>query len=185
LIKNDNEFGKVSTRPEPKLIDFSSVETTYIMISTILDDFKLMNLADYSGKVLIDVQGYTRDGNDFGKKKLWQPDPDIFANIFCLKGTEQELENVSKEYIKKQKQKILLITKGVRGCEAFVFGERYMIKPEQVVQTENTIGAGDTFFAYFVVQFIKTEDARASLKYATRKTSEFLLEQNNHHHNGS
>lgn len=44
---------------------------------------------------------------------------------------------------------------------------------------QNTIGAGDTLFANFVVQFLKTDNAPGSIKYAVDKTSEFLYSKDN------
>lgn len=180
LITRKGEFGRVSKRPAQKEIQFSQIKTPILLISSVLDEFDLINLSTFKGRIFLDVQGYVRDGNDFGKKKFWKPSGEAFANIFCLKGTEEELQNMPKPYIEAQKQKILLITKGKLGCEVFAFGKRYRIKPSKVVANKNTIGAGDTFFAYFVSRFTKTAKVIDSVKYAMIKTVAFLSAQNNH-----
>ena len=183
LMTKNGEFGKVTKIPKQKVIRFSQIKTSFLLISSVLNEFDLAELPNYRGKVFFDIQGYVRNGNDFGKKKLWKPNENIFANIFCLKGTKEELQNIPKQYLETQKQKVLLITKGKLGCEIFAFGKRYNIKPSKVVASKNTIGAGDTFFAYFVSRFAKTAKVLDSAKYAIKKTSLFLSAQNNHHHN--
>ncbi|MBI3334951.1 MAG: hypothetical protein HY001_00425 [Candidatus Portnoybacteria bacterium] len=183
LITKDGEFGKVPKRPTQKGVRFSQIKTPFLLISSVLNEFNLANLPTFKGKIFFDVQGYVRNGNDFGRKKLWKPSKEILANIFCLKGTKEELQNIPKQYIEAQKQKILLITKGKLGCEIFAFAKRYIVKPSKVIASKNTIGAGDTFFAYFVSCFAKTANVLDSAKYAVKRTSAFLSAQNNHHHN--
>ena len=145
-----------------------------MLISSVLDEFNLDNLQNYQGKVFLDIQGYGRDRNDFGQKKLWEPNDNIFANIFCLKGTKEELKNIPSKYIQKQKKKILIITNGEYGSEIFSFGKHYLIKPLSIIVCKNTIGAGDTFMANFVIRFLRTTNVLDSAKYATSKTSIFL-----------
>ena len=183
LMTKNREFGKVPKIPKQKVIRFSQIKTSFLLISSVLNELDLAKHPNYRGKVFFDIQGYVRNGNDFGKKKLWKPNEKIFANIFCLKGTKEEVQNIPRQYVEAQKQKVLLITKGKLGCEIFAFGKRYNIKPSKVVASKNTIGAGDTFFAYFVSRFAKTAKILDSAKYAVKKTSLFLSKQNNHHHN--
>lgn len=183
LMTRNGEFGKVPKSPAPKKIQFAKIKTPFLLISSVLNEFDLANLSAFNGKVFLDIQGYVRNGNDFGKKKLWSLNREVFENIFCLKGTMEELQNLPAQYVQAQKQKVLLITKGKRGCEIFVFGKRYILKPTKVVITENTIGAGDTFFACFVSRFVKTENVFDSVRYAVKRTSAFLSAQNVHHHN--
>lgn len=183
LVKKNEEFGKVPNKPKPSTVKFSAIKTPCLVVSTILDEFDLKNLSDFKGKVFLDIQGYVRDGNNFGKKKKWCLGQETRESIFCLKGTKRELRNVSANFLKQQKKKVLLVTNGKRGCEVFVFGKRYMVRPKRVVRSNNTIGAGDTFFANFISQFVQNKKALASVKYAVDKTSEFLSLQNIHHHN--
>ena len=68
----------------------------------------------------------------------------------------------------------MVITKGSLGCEIFINGKRYKIKPRKHLNVLNTIGAGDTFFAYLVSRYLKTKDFLKSVEYAVDRTSEFL-----------
>jgi hypothetical protein len=174
LITKNGEFGKVSKILKPKTIHFSQIKTPFLIISSVLNEFNLLELSNYQGRVFLDIQGYVRDGNSFGKKKLWKPKEGTFNNIFCLKGTREEWQNIPAQYFEIQKQKILIITDGKEGCEVFAFGKRYLVRPPKILALKNTIGAGDTFFAYFVSCLIKTESPLYSAKYATKKTSTFL-----------
>jgi len=183
LVTEKGEFGKISRKLKSKRVSFSKIKTSFLIISSLLDEYDLAKLPTFKGKVFLDIQGYVRNGKDFGKKKIWKPDKEIFANIFCLKGTKEEMQNLPTQYIQQQKQKLLLITNGKHGCEVFAFGKRFVIKPSKVVKSKDTIGAGDTFFAYFISRFAKTENTLGSARYAINKTSQFLSAQNDHRHN--
>lgn len=174
LLTNNGEFGKVPKNPRPRNVTFSKITTPYLIISTVLDEFDLNNLSTYRGQVFMDIQGYVRNGDDFGKKKLWQSSDETNAKIFCLKGTAEEVQYLPKKVKQTQKKKVLIITKGRRGCEVFALGKRYIVIPPQVVTGVDTIGAGDTFFAYFILCYINTTNARESAKYAVQKTMAFL-----------
>lgn len=181
LLTKKGEFGRVLNNPVPKKVNFSKIRVPYLIISSVLNEFDLSELPKYQGKVFLDIQGYVRNGNDFGKKSLWRPQQEIFNKIFCLKGTQEELAYLPARYIQTQKQKILLITKGVRGCEAFIFGKRFLIKPTKKITAQNTIGAGDSFLAYFVANLIIIKNVFTGVKYATKKTAEFLITSKQHH----
>ncbi|MBI2645300.1 bifunctional hydroxymethylpyrimidine kinase/phosphomethylpyrimidine kinase [Candidatus Uhrbacteria bacterium] len=178
LVTKREEFGRVPKNSIPKKIKFSQIVTPFLLISSVLDEFNLENLYGFKGKIFFDIQGYVRDGDDFGKKKTWKPSKEVFGNIFCLKGTKEELQNIPKKQREAQKKKILLITKGERGSEIFVFGKRYIVKPSKVIRSKNTVGAGDTFFSYVTAHFIKTKKVLDSIQYATEKTTLFLILKN-------
>ncbi len=177
MVEKNGEFGRVKIKPETKHVDFSKIKSDYLIISTILEEFNLNGIAKFHGQVFLDIQGYIRDGNNLGGKKMFCCNKEISSSIFCLKGTEEEINYLGKDFIKiKKKKKILIITKGNKGCEAFIFGKRYIVKPKKILNTINTIGAGDTFFAYFMSHLYKNNDPVKSLNYATEKTSKFLEE---------
>jgi len=176
LLNDKGEFGKVPERAEPVKVDFKKIETDYLVISTLLDDFSLDGLEKYQGRVFVDLQGFVRDGTDFGKKKKWEPAPEIQNKIFCLKGTDEELSYLKPEFVENQKKKILLRTLGKNGAEIYYFGAKFVTRPAQIIEPKNTIGAGDTYFAYFILKFAETGDVKVSAEYASDKVSEFLIE---------
>lgn len=177
LINSEGEFGRIKMQISPVKVNFKSINTPYMVISTILDDFSLANLNDYKGKVFFDVQGYVREGDNFGQKKVWNPSEKISKSIYSLKGTEEELSYVNSEFIEKQKRKVLISTKGKLGCDIFIAGEKYQLKPHQIVETKDAIGAGDTFFGNFISNFIQTNDLILSVTNSIPATSKFLQEK--------
>ena len=176
LLTDKGEFGRVPNVTPAMRVGFSEFKTPYIVISTILDEFNLSNISDFKGKAFLDIQGYIRDGKNFGKKKELK-DIEILDSAFCLKGTQEELRYIPAHFLEDKKIPLVLITRGERGCEVFYQSVRYEVRPEDILKPEHTIGAGDTFFGYFISQFIKREDPLASAQYATKKTSLFLSSQ--------
>lgn len=173
-LKKEGEVGRVKTRPKFKKVNFGKIKSEFLVISTILKEFNLHGISKFKGKVFLDIQGYVREAGNFGSKKIFHLNSDVTSLIFCLKGTDEEISYLQKDFIKTQKKKILIITKGSQGCQAFIFGKKYVIKPKKVLKTKNTIGAGDTFFAYFIAKLFKNNDPLKSLRYATEETSKFL-----------
>lgn len=173
ILKDGNEFGKIE--PYPALdIDYANIDTPYIFISPILSEFSLRNVNKYKGRIFLDAQGFTRNAGEFGKKKNWNTKKEVEDSIFCLKVADYELPYLKKSFIKKQKQRILLLTQGVKGCAVYAFGESFFVKPKKIMKTSETLGAGDTFFAYFISQYIITKNTYKSVSYAVDKTSNFL-----------
>lgn len=68
-----------------------------------------------------------------------------------------------------------MVTKGENGSEVFHQGIQFSFAPRIIVHPLDTIGAGDTHFAYFVITFLKTGDVCKSGAVATEETSVFLM----------
>ncbi len=105
----------------------------------------------------------------------WKVPEKTAESIFCLKATEKETKYLPKSFINSQKQKVLLITKGKSGCEIYGFGKKKSIKPSMIVKSPDTIGAGDYFFANFLINFIKTQNPFISAESAVENIIKFLL----------
>lgn len=174
LITDEGEFGKIPNPPKPLTVNFSIIEATAIIISTLLDEIDLKDISSYKGQVFLDAQGYVRDGSNFGKPKKWRPDNEILQSVTCLKATDNELKNINTEFVNILKSKMLLVTHGALGSTLYCEGKEYTVNPKKVVSVDNTIGAGDTLFAYFVTQIVAGKKPIDSLKFATKKTSTFL-----------
>ena len=91
-----------------------------------------------------------------------------------MKGTSEEMTYVPESQLKKQKGKMLVVTKGKEGVEAYYKGKNYEFRPRHVIRSKYAIGAGDTFFAHFIAYLCKDNDFVEGLRYATEKTSIFL-----------
>lgn len=118
-------------------------------------------------------RGYVRNLNIFGKKKFLN---DSFLDqIFCLKGTKEELKYIPQDIIKRQKKKCLIITEGENGSAIYYKDKKFIFKPSKIIKTNVTIGAGDTFFANFVLNFIETGgNVTIAGRIATAETLKFL-----------
>jgi hypothetical protein len=175
LVRKDDEFGKIN---EPKKKNkLPRLDTESAIVSTLLDEWNLSNASTYGGKLFVDIQGYVRDGSAFGKKKAWNDVRNIAPHIFCLKGNEVEIGMLPKEVVDDQKKnRMLIITKGKNGVEIFYKSKHTVsiLKPSEIQNPKNTIGAGDTFFANFVYEFMLTNDVKKSADFALKKTSQFL-----------
>lgn len=173
IRKGGDEFGRVRGEPEPIKIDFEKITEPYLIISTLYDEMLFDSVAEYQGKIILDVQGYVRARGAHGAKKMWSAPAALREKLWLVKTNELELKYLEEEFIAEQKNKILLVTHGSAGCELFVAGERYEIKPTQI-NAVHTVGAGDTLLGYFCAQLIKEIQPASALEFAVRKTEDFL-----------
>jgi len=169
LLKNQ-EVGKVKQKIKARGIILKNNDP--VLISTIGKEWVLGNNVPENTKVFLDIQGYVRDLKHFGQKTFFNSP--FLENVFCLKGTAEEINYLPKEVIKNQKSRCLIITKGSSGLVIYDRRKRFLLRPKQKIQCKNTLGAGDTLFAYFVNQFLKTNDVFKSAQCAVKKTFEFL-----------
>lgn len=172
LLVGGNELGRINQDVVPRKIPRISLPN--VVISTLLKEWDPFSVESRKARVFIDVQGYVRDGTDFGKKKRWEELGDARREFFCIKGTQHELEFIPRSVLESQKERLLISTKGKEGVDVYYLGKFYRFKPSRVVSSAHTIGAGDTFFANFIASFIVTEDLELSLKKAMERTASFL-----------
>ena len=138
----------------------------FVLISTLLDEFNLKASGKFN---CVDLQGYVREGSDFGKKKIF--DSEELEKFDIIKATKEEIKYIPKQIV--TKLKILLLTDGENGFEIMKCGKK-QIFPINKVETEDTIGAGDTFFAGFCIEYYKTRDIIKSAESAKDITKTFL-----------
>ena len=124
--------------------------------------------------MFVDIQGYVRNGNDFGKKQVWNEVREIAPNIFCLKGTKEEVNYVPQDVLEYQKNRLLIVTDGSNGLEIFYKGGGFSVPAEKISKPKDTIGAGDTFFGFFVSSMYKGYDPEEAAREASKKTANFL-----------
>jgi len=176
LVTKTGEFGKVPIRPkvaQPKPGEL----TDWTIISTVLDEWDLFSAENLPAHLFLDLQGYVRDGDDFGKKKYWKQIGKLGDKIFCIKSTREEMAYIPDGVLKDQKNRLLVITDGSKGTEIFSQGIRYRIPTKAIKKLKNTIGAGDTFLAYFVASLYKGLGVEQAGEYARDRTHAFLLKK--------
>jgi phosphoribosylformimino-5-aminoimidazole carboxamide ribotide isomerase len=144
-------------------------EPDLLLVSTLLDEYSLKA----SGKMsCVDLQGYVRDGSDFGKKRKY--DSPELERFTIVKATQEELDNIPAE--RAARLNILLVTDGARGFEIKHDGVTKKYAVERVTP-KDTIGAGDTFFSAFCMSYYLTRDIDASASFARDVTTKMLLEK--------
>lgn len=144
-------------------------DTDIVLISTLLDEFKLKAVGKFC---CVDLQGYVRDGSDFGKKKCF--DSKELETFDVVKVTKRELTYISKSRTKKIK--LLLVTNGAKGFEVITRDKKYRFNVDEV-KSINTVGAGDTFFTAFCIKYYQTRDIIQSAEFAKEITTNFLKEK--------
>jgi len=174
MVTKNGEFGKIRFAPKSIDIPWSSITSPMVYISTILNEFLLNSINLYKGKVFLDIQGYVRDGNTYGAKKILGYSLKALQNIYCMKGTKEEFSYIPKNILQMQKKKILLITNGSKGSVIYVNSRIYRITTSTILKPIDTIGAGDTLFALFIAGMSKNWSPQKALSYATDKTVHFL-----------
>lgn len=173
LMTNEGEFGRVPQKPLIKSIP-ENIDSKCVLVSTILNEWSIDTLSKFNGKLFIDIQGFVRDGNDFGRKNYWNDVRNFPRDIYCLKGTREEVGYLPKEIFEKQKKSLLVITDGSKGLEFYENGESYKVPAKEINKPKDTIGAGDTFFSYFTASLFKGSEALVAAREASIKTANFL-----------
>ncbi|MDP3997781.1 MAG: PfkB family carbohydrate kinase [bacterium] len=176
-ITKDGEFGRITYEPPVLSVNFAAIKNRALIISSVLNEISLTGLSEYRGLVFIDIQGYVREGITHGKKHQWNITSDTINAISCLKATAEEIEYLPPEAVDTLKQKMLIVTNGDKGSVLFAKGKKYISAPDTKIEFNHSIGAGDTFFAYYIINYLRQKPAEECLRFATTKTTEFLDNQ--------
>lgn len=171
-VHDDGEYGRI---PDPltyrKLGEVSV--SRYCLVSTLLDEWEIDTVP--SDRLMVDIQGYVRDGSAFGRKQAWPLSEAMTKQIFCLKGTEEEIGYIPEDLLEDQKaSRMLVVTHGEQGAVVHFEGREYTIPAQQVDELPDTVGAGDTFFAYYAAALSGGDAPEEAGNYAARKTADFL-----------
>jgi hypothetical protein len=166
-MKDMKEIGRIINVDEIQDVKYNDYEL--ILVSTLLDEFKIKACGKFS---CLDIQGYVRDGNEFGKKKFF--DSPELEKFKIVKGTVQELSYIPSERL--ERVPIIVATMGEQGF-SIRCGSRTEYFTVKKVNAPNNIGAGDTFFAAFCAKYYQSKDIRKSADFAQRFVTDFLKEK--------
>ncbi|HLZ15310.1 MAG TPA: PfkB family carbohydrate kinase [Candidatus Saccharimonadales bacterium] len=176
LVTPTGEYGRVAVPPTEYFAQTDAL-TEWTIVSTILDEWNLTDLQVLPARLFIDIQGYVRKPGDFGQKQFWGGLPKLADQIFCLKGTAEEIKCLPRPVIEDQKTRLLIVTYGDEGADIFYEGRRSRIKANKIAGLDNTIGAGDTFLAYTAASMYRGSPPEAAATYAAQKTAQFLQQK--------
>lgn len=166
---SDWETGKVISKRSNRLQH--QIDCENIIISTIMDEFKLSDVRHVKAKRLfIDLQWFCRiyktirDTRYFDQKELF------------VHATKKEYSNISKSFLEKLKRHHTLLVTDSRN-DAFIYHkwQKKREKVEAINSLKDTVWAWDTFFANFICQYLQTWDVFLSTKRAIQQTHIFLL----------
>ncbi|MBS3118251.1 hypothetical protein J4417_01050 [Candidatus Woesearchaeota archaeon] len=155
-----------------------------LFLSPLFDEVQ-PSMFEKKSVLALDLQGFMRDKNKKFLKESWKKKPEnldgLLKHIDILKLNEVESDIIFpglsvEEKLKRFVEigpKIVIITLGGKGAAIISENKIFKFTPRKTIIT-NTVGAGDTFFASFLVTFNKTKDVTESMRFALDYTSDFL-----------
>lgn len=177
LINKKGEFGTIPTNPiivKAKEDKFSS----WVIISTLLNEWDISNLVKNPQlKLFVDLQGYVRNGKNLGRKHLWEELVFFHNSIYCIKGTKEEICYIPPKILESQKSRMLLVTKGPNDLDLYYKNHHYSIPVKSIRKPKDTIGAGDSFFGYYVGHLFLGKGPKEAAVEAVKATTNFLKEK--------
>lgn len=172
-IINGAEKGVLASKLKERKIN-NIKGSDIILISTVDREWILPGNFPEKARIFLDVQGYVRSARK--NPEIYKSD--FWNNIFCLKTNDREIKELPKNIVRNQKNKCLIITKGSKGATIYFKNKKYIFTTKKI-KLNDTIGAGDTFFTGFIVEFIKSRgNITKSGKFATEEAENFLLAKN-------
>ena len=155
LRVDDNDFANPITGTELESIDFDKYDA--IVISDYNKGFltyeDIMYIAERHDKVFLDT-----------KKQIehWCDD------VNFVKVNEKEFQN-NERYLTEDFPNNLIVTLGREG--ALYYNKNIYIKPLNRVEVRDVAGAGDTFLAAFVADYLKNDDICKAIEFANKCAS--------------
>lgn len=146
--------------------------THNVLLSPILSEFNLEQIAQKNCHVFLDAQGYIRaKGEDLTQR--WICTPETVKNVVALKVNQRESGYVPEEILNLFRSRVLLITCGQEGVEVWDSGKRHQIHGHPV-EVVDTLGAGDIFFGSFVAAYLQSSNALSATRLAMQKAEQLL-----------
>lgn len=180
LVTPKDECSKTPAPPQQSFIS-PKILKDYTIVSTILDEWQFSSGLLLPPRMFVDVQGFVREAQKFGDKKAWKVNQVLADQIFCIKGTAEEIKYLPEAVLERQKQRLLIITRGKDGVEMFYKGKRRHFNINEVKGLKHTIGAGDTFMGHFVAKIYKGAPVVDAARYAILDVVAFLKQKQDQH----
>ena len=172
LVTNDNWYSVTKTRYVHKGTNHtffrvdSSQEIKRIKLKDIDFDYKIVVISDYDKGFLLDED----------IEYICSNHPNVFIDSKKILGSwaskskyikiNNHEYNRSKEFITKDLEDKIICTVGEEGCN--FMGKNYPVKKVEVIDVS---GAGDSFMAGLVIEYLKSEDIEKSIRFANECSS--------------
>lgn len=174
-ITEEGEVGRI-IKPG-KIYLPKTIKEPNLLISTIApSNLDLAFLESYQGQVFLDVQGFVRceESQHLGSKKVWNRVGDVLSYLSVVKMDAKEIHFIPLIVLQDLKSKIFIKTKGKKGVDIWQNGQKYSFKVPRIINRDHTIGAGDSFFAAFIHQFVNGQDIEPAIRFALEYAASFL-----------
>lgn len=160
------------------------LDADIVFISTLYGD---IDIPKVKGQLAIDLQGFMRPGEQIlcdHNKKTPAKLAALLRETHILKCNEQEARTIfgnmpiesMLDTFRLLGPKIVLITLGKNGI-AIGFGDTCLHLPIKAVKGIDTVGAGDSFFSFFLISFDRSHEIVESVKKAIEHTTKLLEER--------
>jgi len=170
VVLDDSEKGKIDFVSEIEIDE--KLRNSNVIVSTILDEFDLSKLELFKGICALDLQGYVREKSKFGAKKYFSNFSKYISLIDVLKATEEEILFVDETLLKKIP--VVIITNGSEGGRVLSRGIEIVRYASELIEVLDSVGAGDTFFARFFIEYCYTGNISKSVIVAKKEVEKFL-----------
>lgn len=143
-----------------------------ILISTLKNEFDLSLLSNNQLPVCIDIQGFLRGEN--GEKKQFDCNTIQTKWSVYIKATREEFSYINNDA---ETGFTFIITDGGGDIEVLQWNNHYFV-PIQRKKFQDTIGAGDTFFAAFCSYLLESDSTKTAIQRASLFVHWFLVQKN-------
>ncbi|MFA5249401.1 MAG: PfkB family carbohydrate kinase [Candidatus Paceibacterota bacterium] len=158
---NEKAAGALSSK-DKKILKGNSI----IQFAPIADEVKKDILEAVEGEIVgATLQGWLRGREDDGKVFFnhWKEYKEFLPLLDIAIASEEDVRcdyEMIKEYSKYAK--LLVITRGGKGCSVIEKGGSKEYSPKKVIQGKDYTGAGDAFAAGYLMEYYRTRDPYAS-----------------------
>lgn len=160
--------------PLPRIHVPPCLRARAIILSPIMREINIHAIPHFEGTAVADLQGFVRHpGVRSGRPDRNVDLTPLLRRVDVVKATAGELDALSTSSRAMLRDKVLLLTRGREGALVIQGDHVAAIRP-QPVSGVGTIGAGDTFLAYFTGSLLDGATPEEAAIAATRFTETFL-----------
>lgn len=151
-----------------------SLDCDALLLSPIVREIDPDQVPEVDGLLVIDLQGFVREpGVSSGDVTSKFDLTSLLARADVVKASDSELQRLTETAREALEETILLTTLGQRGALVRCLGHEALVSA-RIVQTSNTIGAGDSYLAGFTAAILDRCSPIQAAEQAARFTEEFL-----------
>lgn len=177
LKKNWVDVGIIKSAPEIKIK--TDIKSEYFIISTLLNEFNLININKLKWLVFCDIQWYIRELNSIDRVLIDQLP--WLNNINFLKVADYEFQYLTSNLVNKfiENWWVIIITTWSKWIIRIINNKWETNINISIWDFDDTIWAWDTFLASFADNYFKSNNLEESLIKSSSYVYQFLKRKNN------